>query len=226
MSRSATTVISYLMGKQPGLTFEEALSDVIAKRTCVAPNRGFCDQLRILQDKCHGYLESYTPQMLQVSSLPSSWKWRMSVLIPLPVAGTVQLTDVSLARSIIHTFKLTERIALQLGAKLCNTMFATPRRLGNTQDQHEALSVKQWLAILIRARDRGLGELPAFKDLSVQEGKDLGGFNARLELRKRMGRLGAYQGVAPPEQGDATAEGDAAAREDAAGREEYALSLS
>ena len=80
MSRSATTVISYLMGKQPGLKFEEALSEVIAKRKCVAPNRGFCDQLRILQDTCHGHLENYTPQMLQVRSLASSWEQRMSAL--------------------------------------------------------------------------------------------------------------------------------------------------
>ena len=90
--------------------------------------------------------------------------------------------------------------------------------------------MKQWLAILIRARDRGLTELAAFKDLSVQEGKDvspsLAGFNGRLELRKRMGKLGAYQGVKPPEEGDVAKEGgDATAEEDAAGWEDYALSL-
>ena len=89
--------------------------------------------------------------------------------------------------------------------------------------------MKQWLAILIRARDRELTKLAAFKDLSVQEGKDvsptLAGFNARLELRKQMGKLGAYQGVKPPEEGDATAEEGDATAEDAAGWEDYAPSL-
>jgi len=62
-SRSATTVISYLM-KDEGLSFEEALADLMSRRDCVAPNRGFCDQLKILQEQCGGKLEKYEPEML------------------------------------------------------------------------------------------------------------------------------------------------------------------
>lgn len=49
-----------------GLTFEDALVDVISKRSCIAPNRGFCDQLRILQDQCGNRLEDYRNDMIQV----------------------------------------------------------------------------------------------------------------------------------------------------------------
>jgi hypothetical protein len=65
ISRSATTAISYLMMDE-GLTFEDALADVISRRDCVAPNRGFCDQLRIFQDQCGSKLENYHPDMLRV----------------------------------------------------------------------------------------------------------------------------------------------------------------
>ena len=66
VSRSATTVLSYLMARE-ALSFEDALTDVMSKRICIAPNRGFCDQLRILQDQCGGDLESYKAEMLQVN---------------------------------------------------------------------------------------------------------------------------------------------------------------
>jgi hypothetical protein len=75
VSRSATTVISYLM-KDEGLTFEDGLSDIISRRDCVAPNRGFCDQLKILQDQCGGQLGKYEPEMLRVSSNTAEDKGR------------------------------------------------------------------------------------------------------------------------------------------------------
>ncbi len=53
--------------KEEGLTFEDALADLISRRDCVAPNRGFCDQLKILQDQCDSKLERYEPEMLRVS---------------------------------------------------------------------------------------------------------------------------------------------------------------
>ena len=65
ISRSATTVIAWLMSEE-GLSFEEALTDVISRRDCATPNRGFCDQLTILQNLC-GRLENYTPEMFKVS---------------------------------------------------------------------------------------------------------------------------------------------------------------
>lgn len=64
VSRSATTVISWLMTEEC-LSFEEALTDVISRRACVTPNRGFCDQLTILQDKCDSRLENYTTKMFR-----------------------------------------------------------------------------------------------------------------------------------------------------------------
>lgn len=70
MSRSATTVMSYLMARE-GLSFEDALVDLISKRSCVGPNRGFCDQLRILQNRCDGQLERYCHSMFKVSVSPT-----------------------------------------------------------------------------------------------------------------------------------------------------------
>jgi protein-tyrosine phosphatase len=57
ISRSAATVVSYLMMDE-GRTFEDALSDVISRRDCVTPNRGFCDQLRLFQELCDSKLDN------------------------------------------------------------------------------------------------------------------------------------------------------------------------
>ena len=65
MSRSATTVVAYIMGKDR-LCFEDALVEVMLKRSIIAPNRGFCKQLRLLQEQCDGQLSKYHPDMLQV----------------------------------------------------------------------------------------------------------------------------------------------------------------
>ncbi len=65
VSRSATTVISWLM-REEGLSFEGALADVIARRPRVEPNSGFCDQLTIFQDRCSSRLENYTTAMFRV----------------------------------------------------------------------------------------------------------------------------------------------------------------
>ena len=62
-------MIAWLM-EEEGLSFEEALTDVVSRRDCVAPNRGFCDQLTILQNLCGSRLENYTPEMFKVCCPP------------------------------------------------------------------------------------------------------------------------------------------------------------
>jgi len=59
--------------KDEGLSFEEALADLMSRRDCVAPNRGFCDQLKILQEQCGGKLEKYEPEMLTVNCNATSF---------------------------------------------------------------------------------------------------------------------------------------------------------
>lgn len=65
ISRSTTAVVSYIMSKD-GIGFEDALQEVMRKRPSVAPNRGFCKQLRFLQEESNGQLANYRPEMLQV----------------------------------------------------------------------------------------------------------------------------------------------------------------
>ena len=65
MRRPLQRFVSLQM-KDEGLTFEDSLADLISRRDCVAPNRGFCDQLKILQEQCDSKLERYRPEMLQV----------------------------------------------------------------------------------------------------------------------------------------------------------------
>ena len=45
---------------------EDALLEVMKKRASVSPNRGFCRQLRLLQEECDCQLANYRPEMLQV----------------------------------------------------------------------------------------------------------------------------------------------------------------
>lgn len=56
-SRSATTVIVYLMLKER-ITFWDALVQTVAVRHVVTPNRGFCSQAKAVE-KCRGSLKRY-----------------------------------------------------------------------------------------------------------------------------------------------------------------------
>ena len=64
--RSVCEYICSVQMKDEGLSFEDSLADLISRRDAVAPNRGFCDQLKLLQEQCDSKLERYQPEMLQV----------------------------------------------------------------------------------------------------------------------------------------------------------------
>ena len=71
MSRSATTVIVYLMLTE-GLTFWDALVQTIAVRRVVQPNPGFCRQAKAVE-RCKGNLHKYKgPDKKDVST---DWEW-------------------------------------------------------------------------------------------------------------------------------------------------------
>lgn len=106
------------------------------------------------------------------------------------------------------------------------------------QEQKEDLTVKQWLAILMRARDRvaasAVSDVFGPPDLeSTQDGPKLtlSGFQERLQERKRLARAGKYTGVKPPvDEDESRIDNDSVAaaqglgqKRDAAG--EFALEL-
>ena len=71
MSRSATTVIVYLMLRE-GLTFWDALVQTISARQVVQPNPGFCRQAKAVE-RCNGKLKKYKgPDKKDVTT---DWDW-------------------------------------------------------------------------------------------------------------------------------------------------------
>lgn len=71
MSRSATTVIVYLMLKE-GLTFWDALVQTVSARPVVSPNPGFCRQAKAIE-KCKGNLKKYKGPKKNTAIL--DWDW-------------------------------------------------------------------------------------------------------------------------------------------------------
>lgn len=67
ISRSATTVITYMMCKQQ-IGYKEALAALIERRTRISPNPGFLDQLKVLEVECgcdiNKYVRAPRPQYL------------------------------------------------------------------------------------------------------------------------------------------------------------------
>lgn len=58
ISRSATTVITYMMCKQR-IGYKEALAALIARRTRISPNPGFMEQLKVLEVECGCDINKY-----------------------------------------------------------------------------------------------------------------------------------------------------------------------
>lgn len=58
ISRSATTVITYMMCKQQ-IGYTEALAALIARRTRISPNPGFMEQLKVLEVECGCDINKY-----------------------------------------------------------------------------------------------------------------------------------------------------------------------
>lgn len=71
MSRSATTVIVYLMLRE-GLTFWDALVQTVSARRVVSPNPGFCRQAKAVE-KCKGSLKKYKGPYKDTDLL--DWEW-------------------------------------------------------------------------------------------------------------------------------------------------------
>ena len=71
MSRSATTVLAYLMLRR-GMTFWEALVDVLKQRKIVQPNMGFCKQLMGLE-RCMGDVTRYSGPAKGVLLTDQDW---------------------------------------------------------------------------------------------------------------------------------------------------------
>lgn len=71
MSRSATTVIVYLMLRE-GLTFWDALVQTVSARRIVAPNPGFCRQAKAVET-CKGCLKKYKGPCKDADLL--DWEW-------------------------------------------------------------------------------------------------------------------------------------------------------
>ena len=71
MSRSATTVIVYLMLRE-GLTFWDALVQTVSARRVVSPNPGFCRQAKAVE-KCKGSLKKYKGSYKDKDLL--DWEW-------------------------------------------------------------------------------------------------------------------------------------------------------
>ena len=67
MSRSVSAVVAHLMIKEK-LLFEDALVEVIKCRRIAAPNRGFCNQLKSLED-CRGNLKKYKGEKKWLNNL-------------------------------------------------------------------------------------------------------------------------------------------------------------
>lgn len=71
MSRSATTVIVYLMLRE-GLTFWDALVQTVSARRVVSPNPGFCRQAKAVEG-CNGNLKRYKGPKKDTVLL--DWDW-------------------------------------------------------------------------------------------------------------------------------------------------------
>ena len=91
MSRSATTVIVFLMLRE-SLTFWDALVQTVSARRVVSPNPGFCRQARAVED-CKGNLKTYKGPMQNTVLLDYDW------ICLIDQAQTAALVDPSVWKS-------------------------------------------------------------------------------------------------------------------------------
>lgn len=109
ISRSATTVISYLMSKE-NLSFEDAIAEVMQIRQTISPNRGFCRQLKILQEDCEGQLANYQPEMLQASLTSPHCLWQTSTKLFPTYKSHIEVQQVHILAHLNLTLLLLKRL--------------------------------------------------------------------------------------------------------------------